>query len=156
MALQQFTNLNFEDIKSRSGFIQKYQDAAGVNWNDHKQKLENVNNTSKLVAGMRKMPGNSVIAQAYNNKLDYFNTLGKAIDLNVSFSNLPEQSHAIEAVNGLYHAFGGVKDPYPDNDKVIETWDQVKEANGIVEDPKQQVREGDYEGRTITESIETG
>jgi len=85
---------------------------------DTMEGLAKLNESGELPAGLHKLPSKTATAIAYNNALDEFTVMNRALEINADLSKLQEENFFKEIVA-------------PTNDKVVETFSGMLEANGF-------------------------
>ena len=114
----------------------KFGDEASID--NIMSKIEEAYNTGELPADLHKLPSKTATARAYNSALEEFVVANRALEVNADLSKLKEQDFFKEIVA-------------PTNDKVVETFSGMMEANGYEMSPDAIKRPGFREGTESTE-----
>ena len=112
------------DVSLGKSLVHSIRDLFGddTTMDDVMSRLEDVNNSSELVAGLHKLPSKTATARMFNNALDEFVTMNRALEINADLSKLKEENFFKEIVA-------------PTNDKIVENFTGMMEANGYEMSP---------------------
>ena len=112
------------DVTLGKSLFHKVRDAFGddTTIDDVMARLEDVNSSGELVAGLHKLPSKTATARAFNNALDEFVIMNRALEINADLSKLKEENFFKEIVA-------------PTNDKIVENFTGMMEANGYEMSP---------------------
>ena len=114
----------------------KFGDEASID--NVMSKIEEAYNTGELPAGLHKLPSKTATARAYNNALEEFVVINRALEVNADLSKLKEEQFFKEIVA-------------PTNDKVVETFSGMMKVNGYEMSPDAIKRPGFRESTESTE-----
>jgi hypothetical protein len=112
------------DVSIGKSLIHNIRDLFGddTTMDDVMTRLEDINSSSELVAGLHKLPSKTATARTFNNALDEFVTMNRALEINADLSKLKEENFFKEIVA-------------PTNDKIVENFTGMMEANGYEMSP---------------------
>ena len=119
------------DVSLGKSLVHNIRDLFGddTTMDDVMSRLGEISNSSELVAGLHKLPSKTATARTFNNALDEFVTMNRALEINADLSKLKEGQFFAEIIA-------------PTNDKVVETFSNMMEANGYEMSPDAVKRAG--------------
>ena len=124
------TRHTLADVSFGKSLVHKIRDAFGddKSLDDVMAKIEQ-SYKGDLIAGLNKIPSKTATAKAFNNALDEFVVLNRALAINADLTKIDEQNFVREIFDAT-------------NDRVAETLTSLLEANGYESDPNSIKRAG--------------
>ena len=115
--------------------------------------LEFIYDNNKLPANLTKLPGESQVAQRFNEALGKFKVANRAIEIKANLAPLEEESFTLEGLDNLSEGlFGQTAGFTENNDETVQIFsDWYSETTGTTFDKDQVFRPGSSEVRTVME-----
>ena len=115
--------------------------------------LEFIYDNNKLPANLTTLPGESQIAQRFNETLSKFKIANRAIEIKANLAPLEEESFTLEGLDNLSEGLFGQTAGFTEgNDETVQIFsDWYSEATGTTFDKNQVLRPGSSEVRTVME-----
>jgi len=121
---------------------------------DDVKLLEFIYDNDKLPANLTKLPGESQIAQRFNETLGKFKVANRAIEIKANLAALEEESYSLEGLDNLSKGlFKQTASLTEGNDETVQIFsDWFSEATGTTFDKNEVFRPGSSETRAIYET----
>lgn len=131
-----------------------------TNWWSDKDNLNKIIENGDLSAGISRLPGNSAIANSFNEKLNAFVSINKAIQINSDLTTTKKPNYFVEAVSDIQKAITGEGNvdfksgTSVNTDTYVDAFAQLLQDNNI--NGKDAVKDKNIEERIRVTAAETG
>ena len=133
----------------------RVRDIAGAEdtYYDDMQLIAEGTENNKLPQGLTYLPGTSVVAREFNEKLKKYKVLNRAQEIQANLAQLPQENIALEKLDKLSKSFtGSTLGLSENNDEVVQVFSDILEYDfGMKIDKSQLNREGEFAGRSFVE-----
>ena len=139
-------------VESVGGAVRNLMGAEDTYYDDM-QLLEFIYDNNKLPANLTTLPGESQIAQRFNETLGKFKVANRAIEIKANLAPLEEESYVLEGLDNLSKGlFGQTTGLTEGNDETVQIFsDWYSETTGTMFDKDQVFRPGSSETRAVME-----
>ena len=158
MAMTQYGGSAFTVKAGRSAFEEiggRTRDLLGADdtYYDDMEIIAKGVDANRLPLNLNLLPGKSVVANKFNEKLKQYKVLNRAIEVQANLAKLPQENLVLEKLDKLSKSFtGSTAGLSENNDEVVQVFtDMMEQDFGMKIDEDQLNREGEFAGRWLVE-----